>query len=277
MTGNPPFAAVSREEGGTARVALDRPAVRNAFDDAAIAELDRLFAALDGDDSVRAVLLRGNGPAFSAGADLNWMKRMAGYDRAANLADAQALGAMMRRLAALSKPVVGLVHGAAFGGGAGLVACCDIAIAAADAVFSFSEVRLGLIPAVIAPHVVAAIGPRQARRWFVTGERFDAAEARRIGLVHEVVAREALDEAGARVLAGLAANGPRAMAAAKELVAAVAGRPLDAALVDDTARRIADSRAGAEGREGIAAFLEKRPPGWAAAGDRGGPACSSAS
>ena len=255
---------VSRRAGGVVRVTLNRPHVRNAFDDAAVAALDRAFAALEDDAGARAVVLSGAGKGFSAGADLAWMKRMAENDREANLADARALGNMLRRVARLSKPVVGLVHGAAFGGGAGLVACCDIAVAAESAVFSFSEVRLGLIPAVVSPYVVDAIGPRQARRYFLTGERFDAAEARRIGLVHEVAPADGLEAAGERIVAALAANGPQAMAAAKELVARVAHRAVDDSLVEDTARRIADSRAGAEGREGVAAFLGKRRPDWAA-------------
>ena len=255
---------VSIRAGGVARVTLNRPHVRNAFDDAAIAGLDRAFASLESDAGVRAVVLCGAGKGFSAGADLAWMKRTADYDREANRADARALGGLLRRVARLPKPVIGLVHGAAFGGGAGLVACCDIAIAAENAVFSFSEVRLGLIPAVVSPYAVEAIGPRHARRYFLTGERFDAAEARRIGLVHDVAPVDGLEEAGERIVAALAANGPRAMAEVKELVADVANRAIDDALIDDTARRIADSRAGAEGREGIAAFLEKRRPGWAA-------------
>ena len=264
MNDNETPVVVSRRADGVVRVTLNRPQVRNAFDDAAVAALDRAFAAIEDDSGARAVVLSGAGKGFSAGADLAWMKRMAENDREANLADARALGNMLRRVARLSKPVVGLVHGAAFGGGAGLVACCDIAIAAESAVFSFSEVRLGLIPAVVSPYVVDAIGPRQARRYFLTGERFDAAEARRIGLVHEVAPADGLEAAGERILAALAANGPQAMAAAGELVARVAHRAVDDALVEDTARRIADSRAGAEGREGIAAFLGKRRPHWAA-------------
>ena len=176
----------------------------------------------------------------------------------------QALGALVRRLNGLCKPTLCLVRGAAFGGGAGLVACCDVAIAARDAVFSFSEVRLGLIPAVVAPYVVDAIGPRNARRYFVTGERFGAEEARRIGLVHEVAPPEALEEAGAAILAAFAACGPGAVRGAKALVAAVSRRPIDDAMVEDTAMRIADSRASAEGREGVAAFLEKRKARWRA-------------
>ena len=255
---------VSRRAGGVVRVTLSRPQVRNAFDDATIAALDRAFASLEEDSGARIVVLSGAGEGFSAGADLAWMKRMAENDREANLADARALGGLLRRVARLPKPVIGLVHGAAFGGGAGLVACCDIAVAAESAVFSFSEVRLGLIPAVVSPYVVDAIGPRRARRYFLTGERFDAAEAHRIGLVHEVAPADGLEAAGERIVATLAANGPQATAAAKDLVAHVAHRPIDDALIEDTARRIADSRAGAEGREGIAAFLEKRRPAWAA-------------
>ena len=264
MTNGDRSIVLTHHPGGVARVTLNRPSVHNAFGDAEIAALDRTFAALDADDGVRAAVLAANGRSFSAGADLDWMRRTAGYDRAANLADARALGAMMHRIGTLSKPLIGLVQGPAYGGGVGLVACCDVAIAAEAAAFAFSEVRLGLIPAVISPYVVAAIGARQARRLFVTGERFDAAEARRIGLVHEVVADGDLEAAGACAAARLAANGPRAMAAAKDLVAAVAGRPIDRAAIDETARRIADTRAGDEGREGIAAFLAKRPPAWAA-------------
>ncbi len=254
---------VSREAGGVARVVLNRPEVHNAFDDVLIAELDGRFAELDGDRGVRAVILTGAGRSFSAGADLNWMKRMAGYDHAANLADARNLAALMQRIAGLAKPVIGLIQGPAYGGGVGLVACCDIAIAAETARFSFSEVRLGLVPAVISPWVIDAIGPRAARRYFLTGERFDAAEARRIGLIHDIAAPANLDAAGARMAQGLAANGPHAMAAAKALVADVWRRRGDPGLIDDTARRIADLRAGAEGREGIAAFLDKRRPAWA--------------
>ena len=262
--GDAPPVLVSRGEGGVARVVLNRPAAHNAFDDTAIAALDGALAELEGDAVVRAVVLTGAGKSFSAGADLNWMKRAAEYDRARNAADARALGALVRRLNGLCKPTLCLVRGAAFGGGAGLVACCDVAIAARDAVFSFSEVRLGLIPAVVAPYVVDAIGPRNARRYFVTGERFGAEEARRIGLVHEIAPPEALEEAGAAILAAFAACGPGAMRGAKALVAAVSRRPIDDAMVEDTAMRIADSRASAEGREGVAAFLEKRKARWRA-------------
>lgn len=249
---------------GVARVTLNRPEMHNAFDDVLIDDLDKTFARIDNDDAVRVVVLAANGKSFSAGADLNWMKRMATYDRGDNVADAIRLGELMHRVATLSKPVIGLVQGAAYGGGVGLVACCDISIASARASFCLSEVKLGLIPAVISPYVVEAIGARQARRYFVTAERFNAEEAYRIGLVHAVVAEDGLDAAGNDITELLMANGPRAMASAKDLIASVAHRPIDRGVIEETARRIADARAGIEGREGVSAFLEKRPPDWAA-------------
>lgn len=249
---------------GVTRVTLNRPEMHNAFDDALIDELDQTFARIDDDDAVRVAVLAANGKSFSAGADLNWMKRMATYDRGDNVADAIRLGELMHRVATLSKPVVGLIQGAAYGGGVGLVACCDISIASERASFCLSEVKLGLIPAVISPYVVEAIGARQARRYFVTAERFNAEEAYRIGLVHRVVAEDALEQTGAEMVEHLLPNGPRAMASAKDLITSVAHRPIDRAVIEETARRIADARAGAEGREGVSAFLEKRPPKWAA-------------
>jgi methylglutaconyl-CoA hydratase len=248
-------------ENGVGTVVMDRPDRHNAFDEHVIAELTAGFARLGADDSVRAVVLRGAGKSFSAGADLDWMRRMAAYDEAANLADARALAALMRTIDTLPKPTVALVHGAAYGGGVGLVACCDIAIATEAAAFSLSEVKLGLIPAVISPYVVRAIGARAARRYFLTAERFDAVEARRLGLVHELVAGDGLEEAARLVLAALRGNGPAAVRAAKDLVAAVAGKA-PAEVEDDCARRIAAIRAGDEGKEGVAAFLEKRKPSW---------------
>ncbi len=248
---------------GVTRVTLNRPDVHNAFDDVLIDELDKTFARIDDDESVRVVVLAANGKSFSAGADLNWMKRMATYDRGDNVADAIRLGELMHRIATLSKPVIGLIQGAAYGGGVGLVACCDISIASERARFCLSEVKLGLIPAVISPYVVEAIGARQARRYFVTAERFDAHQAHKMGLVHDVVPEDALDSEGAKFVELLLPNGPRAMAAAKDLIASVAHRPIDRAVIEETARRIADARAGAEGREGVSAFLEKRPPNWA--------------
>lgn len=250
-------------ENGVGTVVMDRPDRHNAFDEHVIAELTAGFAKLGADDSVRAVVLRGAGKSFSAGADLDWMRRMAAYDEAANLADARTLAALMRTIDTLPKPTVALVHGAAYGGGVGLVACCDIAIATEAASFSLSEVKLGLIPAVISPYVVRAIGARAARRYFLTAERFDAVEARRLGLVHELVAGDGLEEAARQVLAALRGNGPAAVRAAKDLVAAVAGKA-PAEVEDDCARRIAAIRAGDEGQEGVAAFLEKRKPSWLA-------------
>jgi methylglutaconyl-CoA hydratase len=246
---------------GIGTVVMDRPDRHNAFDEHVIAELTAAFAKLGADDAVRAVVLRGVGKSFSAGADLDWMRRMAAYDEAANLADARALAALMRTIDTLPKPTVALVHGAAYGGGVGLVACCDIAVATEAAAFSLSEVRLGLIPAVISPYVVRAIGARAARRYFLTAERFDAVEARRIGLVHELAASDGLEEAARQILAALRGNGPAAVRAAKDLVGAVAGKA-PAEVEEDCARRIAAIRAGDEGREGVAAFLEKRKPSW---------------
>jgi methylglutaconyl-CoA hydratase len=209
-------------------------------------------------------VLRAEGRSFSAGADLGWMQRMAGYGHAENLADAGALAELMRVLNFLPKPTVSRVQGAAFGGGVGLVACCDIAIASDAVGFSLSEVRLGLIPAVISPYVVAAIGERAARRYFLTAERFGADEALRIGLVHQVVPADQLDSAVDTILIRLSEGGPTAQRAAKDLIFTVAHRPIDAGLIHDTAERIATIRASAEGREGLAGFLEKRKPAWTA-------------
>ncbi|MGO4125120.1 enoyl-CoA hydratase-related protein [Inquilinus sp. YAF38] len=248
-------------ENGIGTVVMDRPDRHNAFDEHVIADLTAGFAKLGADDAVRAVVLRGAGKSFSAGADLDWMRRMAAYDEAANLADARALAALMRTIDTLPKPTVALVHGAAYGGGVGLVACCDIAIATEAAAFSLSEVKLGLIPAVISPYVVRAIGARAARRYFLTAERFDAVEARRLGLVHELAASDGLEEAARQVLAALRGNGPAAVRAAKDLVAAVASKT-PAEVEEDCTRRIAAIRAGDEGKEGVAAFLEKRKPSW---------------
>lgn len=247
---------------GVATLRMNRPEVHNAFDDALIAALSAELLRLDHAPMVRVVVLAANGRSFSAGADLNWMQRMAGYSEAENLRDAAAMAGLMRTLHDLHKPTIARVQGAAFGGGVGLVACCDIAIASDEAVFSLSEVRLGLIPSVISPYVIAAIGEREARRYFLTAERFDAAQAGRIGLVHEVVNAGALDAAVASMAAHLLKGGPQALAAAKKLIADVARHPLDDALVGETAKRIASIRVSAEGREGLSSFLEKRPPAW---------------
>jgi methylglutaconyl-CoA hydratase len=247
---------------GIATVRMNRPDVHNAFDDHLIAELTTELRRLDQAPEVRVVVLAASGKSFSAGADLNWMQRMAKYSEAENLRDAVAMAGLMRALHGMHKPTIARVQGAAFGGGVGLVACCDIAVAAAEASFSLSEVRLGLLPAGISPYVIAAIGEREARRYFLTAERFGAAEARRIGLVHEVTAGDRLDEEVKHFADHLVKGGPNALAVAKKLIADVARRPLDDALMEETARRIASIRVSQEGREGLSAFLEKRPPAW---------------
>jgi len=248
---------------GVATLWLDRPELHNAFDDALIAALTAELGRLAGDASVRVLVLAGRGKSFSAGADLNWMKRMAGYSEAENRRDADALAGLMRALDAFPKPTLARVQGAAFGGGVGLVACCDIAVAADTAAFCLSEAKLGLIPSVISPYVVAAIGARAARRYFLTAEIFDAATAKRLGLLHEVATADALDAAIEAILTPLLAAGPAAQAECKALVARVSRGPVDDAMVADTAARIARIRVSPEGREGIAAFLEKRKPAWA--------------
>lgn len=243
---------------GVGWLSLNRPNTHNAFDETLIAELSAALDRFEADPAVRSVVLRGRGRSFCAGADLHWMRRMGEADEAENVEDALRLAELLDALDRLSKPTLALVNGPAYGGGVGLVACCDVAIAANHATFAMTEVRLGLIPAVISPHVLAAIGQRQARRYFVTGESFSAQEALRIGLVHEVVEAEALEGEGRRVLAALAGNGPRAMAEVKTLIRDVAGRPMDAAFRRDTAQRIARARGSEEGRTRIAAFLDKR-------------------
>ncbi len=246
------------DDDGTGWLSLNRPASHNAFDDALIAEMTAALQAFAADDRVRAVVLRGRGRSFSAGADLNWMRRMGEATQAENVVDALRLAELLETLDRLPKPTVALVNGAAYGGGVGLVAACDIAIAARSAVFAMTEVRLGLIPAVISPHVLAAIGPRQARRYFISGESFTAGEALRIGLIHDVVEPDDLEAAGRRMLATLAANSAQAMADVKVLIRDVAGRTIDESLMRDTAERIARSRSSEDGRARIAAFLESR-------------------
>ena len=235
----------------------------NAFDEALIEELTLGLRELEANPAVRVVVLSSVGKSFSAGADLNWMRRAAAYGEGQNLEDARRLAELMRTLNTLSKPTIARVHGAAFGGGVGLVAACDIALATFDAVFVLSEVKLGLIPAVISPYVIAKIGEGYARRYFLSAERFGAAEAYRIGLVHEIVPDgEGLDAAVGEVIEQLLKNGPQAMAAAKGLIREVAGSQIDDLMIDNTALRITTIRAGDEAREGINAFLEKRAPGW---------------
>ena len=255
-----------------ATVTLNRPEIHNAFDDALIARLTAAFVSLDDDPDVRAVVLTGAGRSFCAGADLNWMKRMAAFAPEENLADAHALAAMLRALYALSKPTIARVNGAAYGGGVGLVAACDIAVAVPEATFALSEAKLGLIPATIGPYVIEAIGARQARRYFLTAERFGAAEALRIGLLHEVVAADAIDARTDALIAALKAAGPAAQLECKALIRGVAHRPIDADVIAGTAEHIAAVRTSPEGREGVAAFLGKRAPAWLeppATGDEG--------
>ncbi len=257
-----PNILVGADARGVATVALNRPAIHNAFDDRLIADLTAALRRLADDAAVRVVVLTGSGESFSAGGDLNWMRRMAGYSDAENLADAMALAELLRTLNELAKPTVARVNGAAFAGGLGLVCCCDIAIAATEASFSISEARLGLVPATISPYVVAAVGARAARRYFLTAERFTAAEAQRIGLVHEIAPRAGLDEAVAKIVAALLDAGAEAQARSKRLIAEVQDRPMTEALMALTARAIAEARASAEAREGLAAFFAKRKPAW---------------
>jgi methylglutaconyl-CoA hydratase len=251
-------------DGYVARVTLDRPDVRNAFDEATIVELTAAFRALADDSSVRVIILAANGPAFCAGADLNWMKRMATYSDAENRADALGLATMLNTIYACNKPVIAQVQGDAYAGGMGLVAVADIAISAESAHFCLSEAKLGLMPATIAPYVIRAIGARASHRYFVTAERFDAAEALRIGLVHQVVAADALDATVDAVAAAIVANSPNAVRECKQLVVDLAGKAIDETLISDTADRIARIRASDEGREGVRSFLEKSKPSWLA-------------
>ena len=250
------------DERNVATLTLARAPLHNAFDENLITELTAACKALDDDRDVRVVILAGRGKSFSAGADLNWMKRMAAYDEAANLKDAGALAELMRVLDTCPKPTIARVQGAALGGGTGLTAACDIAVASTRAFFATSEVKFGIIPAVISPYVVRAIGPRAARRYFLTAEVFDAAEAYRLGLVH--VVDENLDAAVEALLVKLRAAGPKAIAETKALIARVESGPVDDAMIADTAARIARIRVSPEGREGIGAFLAKRKPGWTA-------------
>lgn len=249
-------------ENAVAKLWINRPEVHNAFNAQVINDLTRALLQLDGNDAVRVVVLCGRGKSFSAGADLNWMKAAGEASEAANLADAVNLATMLRTLAEMGKPTVARVQGAALGGGMGLAAACDICIASSAAVFATSEVRLGIIPAAISPYVIRAMGERQAYRYFQSAERIGAERAREIGLVHEVASPEDLDETVATLVTALLQGAPGAQAAAKELIRAVAHQPVSDALLSDTAWRIAARRATPEAREGLAAFLEKRPPTW---------------
>lgn len=251
----------TEQRDAVAVITLDRPEAMNAFDAELVEKLTTVFADASRDASVRAILLQAEGRAFSAGADLAWMRAMADAPEAVNLDDARRLARLMQTVDVSPKPTIARVQGAAFGGALGLIACCDVAIASGDAVFCVSEVRLGLIPSVIGPYLVRAVGVRAARRLTVTAERFGAAEALRLGLVHAVVETGALDSAVERSLASALEGGPEAIAAAKSLFADLS-RPVDDATMEETSKRIAAIRAGAEAREGVAAFLDKRKPGW---------------
>jgi methylglutaconyl-CoA hydratase len=248
-------------------VTLNRPDIHNAFDEVLIAELTAALKRLDRDRAVRAVVLTGSGKSFCAGADLNWMKKTAAYSRAQNLADAKALANMLSTLNGLTKPTIARAHGAVFGGGVGLVACCDIAVGESSAVFALSEARLGLIPATIAPYVVDAIGARAARRYFLSGERFTATEAFRLGLLHDLAPLPELDARINEILGALVTAGPGAQAECKALIQAVARRSADARMIADTARRIARVRTSPEAKEGVAAFLAKRKASWVPRGE----------
>ncbi len=250
-------------EDGVATVTLNRPEVHNAFDEHMIARLAELWDELAAREDVQAVVLKGNGKSFSAGADLNWMKRAAEFSWEENREDALKLAHMLRKLYTLPKLTIACVFGAAMGGGMGLVSCCDVVIADAEAKFALSEVKLGLIPATIAPYVIKAMGERQARRFFQTGERFDAATAHRINFVHELAERpEDVEYLLHKILKDVKRNGPKAMMASKKLCLDLAGHALSEDMLGDTANRIADARAGDEAREGLTAFLEKRSAGW---------------
>ena len=253
---------IVRRSPHVAEVWLKRPDVRNAFNEHVIAELGAAFAMLGADTSLRAIVLGGRGKAFCAGADLGWMREMAGYTWERNRSDAQALANMLWVVYNCPVPIVGRVHGDCYAGGVGLAAVCDVLVAAEPVNFCLSEAKLGLLPGTISPYVIRAMGEQASRRYFVTAERFSAAQAASMGFVHEVCAPDALDAKVDEIVATLVANGPMALRACKTLVQDMAGRPIDAALRDETARRIADIRASDEGREGVQSFLNKRKPAW---------------
>lgn len=251
-----------------ARIYLNRPEVRNAFNDSVIAELTAAFTQLGTDSELRAIVLGGHGKAFCAGADLAWMRTMADFSWEENRADAQGLADMLWAIYRCPVPIVGRIHGDCYAGGVGLAALCDVLVAAEGMHFCLSEARLGLMPATIAPYVIRALGEQASRRYFTTAERFDAATAKALGFVHELVAPEALDAKVDEIVATLVGNGPVALRACKRLVQDFAGKPVDDALRSDSVRRIAGIRASDEGKEGVQSFLGKRAPAWLQAPER---------
>ncbi|NQW10205.1 MAG: enoyl-CoA hydratase/isomerase family protein [Alphaproteobacteria bacterium] len=253
---------VDTDERGVVRLTLNRPEIRNAFDDVLIADLTTVLERLAPDETIRALVLTGEGKAFSAGAELGWMRTAGEQSDQENFQDAMRLAMLLKALDAMPMPTIARVNGAAMGGGVGLTACCDMAVAAEGAVFALSEVKLGIVPGAISPYVLRAIGPRAARRYFLTGERFDAVTAERLGLIHQVVPAEALDGAVDALIAEILSAGPKAVRASKSLIFAVAGKEIDDLVMRDTAQRIAQKRAGGEAKEGLSAFLEKRKPRW---------------
>ncbi len=255
---------IERDERGVVLVAFNRPQVHNAFDEAMIREVIEAFRDLGQDDSVRVIILGAEGKSFCAGADLNWMQRAAEYDEDKNREDAGELALMLNAIYACPKPVIARVQGNAFGGGVGVIAAADLAIGTSDAFFALSEVRLGIIPAVISPYVIEAIGANNARRYFLTAERFSSSEAFRIGLLNELAPSvESMDEQIAHWCTSLLGNGPKAIESAKNLIQAVSQKPIDDELIEDTVERIAQIRTSPEAKEGIGAFLQRRKPGWA--------------
>lgn len=253
---------IQTDQRGVTTVTLNNPEKHNAFDDKIIEELTAAFEQISKSKDVRVMILAASGKNFCAGGDLAWMKRMANYSYEENLKDSQALARMFKVLNFIEIPTIARVQGVAFGGGVGLVSCCDMAVAASDASFSLSEVKIGLIPAVISPYVVGAIGQRVARRYFITAERFDAQTALKLGLVSKVVGQEQLDQAIDKLAETLLANSPSAIVDAKQLIFDVAGQAIDDELIDLTCERIADIRVSANGQEGLSAFLQKRKPTW---------------
>lgn len=247
---------------GVATITLNRPEKHNAFDETLIAQLHDLLESLAQDDNVRVLILEGAGKSFSSGADLDWMRRMANYSFDENVKDASALSRLLHRLNYFPKPTIAKVHGAAFGGAIGLISCCDIAVATKLTKFCFSEVKVGLVPATISPYVIAAMGERIARRYFLTGEVFSARRARRLGLISESVTEEDLDGTVNHLAKTLLNNGPQAVQQAKHLIFDVSGKPVDSDMLDLTSELIAKVRCSEEGQEGVSAFLEQRKPSW---------------